>query len=129
MFPRYGQLAHRTFSVGAGKSVGFIGLGCMGQPMASNLTKAGYTVKGYDLTDEARQKANEVGVPTVDSIAEACTEVDYVVTALPQTASCASAARCPCWTSCISGRRCLCARSFGAARRSPCLALLVLAAR
>ena len=54
MFSRYSLMAHRSFSVGAGKSVGFIGLGCMGLPMAGNLKSNGYTVKGFDLMPEAR---------------------------------------------------------------------------
>ena len=39
-----------------GKRVGFIGLGNMGLPMASNLVKAGFHVKGFDtsLTDDAK---------------------------------------------------------------------------
>ena len=31
-------------------SIGFIGLGHMGGPMAANLVKAGYVVKGFDLS-------------------------------------------------------------------------------
>jgi len=36
-------------------SIGFIGLGNMGLPMACNLAKAGYQVRGFDpqLTDKA----------------------------------------------------------------------------
>ncbi|MBM4591065.1 3-hydroxyisobutyrate dehydrogenase, partial [Rhodococcus hoagii] len=30
-------------------TVGFVGLGHMGGPMAANLAKAGYVVKGFDL--------------------------------------------------------------------------------
>jgi len=77
-------MAHRTFSsVGAGKSVGFIGLGCMGLPMATNLKSNGYTVKGYDLMPEARNTANEAGLTTVESIADVAKDVDYIITALP----------------------------------------------
>ena len=79
-------MAHRTFSVGAGKSVGFIGLGCMGLPMATNLKANGFNVKGYDLMPEARKTANEAGLETVDSVADVARDVDYIVTALPQTA-------------------------------------------
>lgn len=62
MFSRYSLVTQRAFSVGAGKSVGFIGLGCMGLPMSLNLKKNGYTVKGYDLMQEARNSANEAGI-------------------------------------------------------------------
>ena len=38
------------------KRVGFIGLGAMGTPMTERLVKAGYEVKGFDLSEEARQR-------------------------------------------------------------------------
>ena len=72
MFARYSQLlSQRSFhsAVGAGKSVGFIGLGCMGLPMSNNLKANGYNVKGYDLMPEARNAATESGITAVDSIA------------------------------------------------------------
>ena len=87
MFSRYCQIAQRSFATGpgAGINVGFIGLGCMGLPMSSNLKKAGYNVKGFDLSPEARNVANEAGITTVDTLGEAAQDVDYVVTALPRT--------------------------------------------
>jgi 3-hydroxyisobutyrate dehydrogenase len=36
------KLGYRCFSTGAGKKVGFLGLGNMGLPMATNLKKAGF---------------------------------------------------------------------------------------
>ena len=72
MFSRYSQiLTKRAFSssVGAGKSVGFVGLGCMGLPMSQNLKNNGFNVKGYDLMPEARNAATESGITAVDSIA------------------------------------------------------------
>ena len=88
MYSRYSQiLSKRAFSssVGAGKSVGFVGLGCMGLPMSGNLKANGYNVKAYDLMPEARQAASDAGINTVDSLAKAVSEVDYVITALPKT--------------------------------------------
>ena len=41
-----GKAAQRSF----GKKVGFIGLGNMGLPMAANLVKAEFDVKGYDIS-------------------------------------------------------------------------------
>ena len=32
-------------------NIGFIGLGNMGGPMAANLMKAGFSVKGFDLSE------------------------------------------------------------------------------
>lgn len=63
MFTRL--LAHRTFSAaaaGAGKSVGFVGLGCMGLPMATNLKSNGYAVKGYDIMPDTRKAAADSGL-------------------------------------------------------------------
>ena len=88
MFSRYSLATSRAFSsagVGAGKNVGFIGLGCMGSHMTVNLKNAGFNVKGYDLSPEARQASDNAGVPTVDSVADVCKDVEYVVTCLPET--------------------------------------------
>lgn len=57
----------------------------MGLPMTQNLKKNGYSVKAFDITPEARQKATEAGINTVESVAEVSSDVDYIVTALPQT--------------------------------------------
>ena len=43
-------------------SIGFIGLGHMGGPMAANLVKAGYTVSGFDLSQPSLEQARENGV-------------------------------------------------------------------
>lgn len=64
-------------------SVGFIGLGNMGGPMAANLVKAGFTVKAFDLGEQARAKATERGCQVVATVAEAARDVDAVVTMLP----------------------------------------------
>lgn len=37
--------------------VGFIGLGNMGLPMATNLQNSGFNVIGYDAHPDAREKA------------------------------------------------------------------------
>jgi 3-hydroxyisobutyrate dehydrogenase-like beta-hydroxyacid dehydrogenase len=37
-----------------GKKVGFLGLGNMGLPMATNLKKAGFDVTGYDVGEKQR---------------------------------------------------------------------------
>ena len=38
-------------------TIGFIGLGNMGGPMAANLVKAGHAVRGFDLSEAARSIA------------------------------------------------------------------------
>ena len=53
MLSRYTSLvAARAFSTAATKqtNVAFIGLGCMGRFMSKNLLKAGFAVKGHDIS-------------------------------------------------------------------------------
>lgn len=63
--------------------VGFIGLGNMGGPMARNLVKAGYEVKGFDLSADAMAALVEVGGTGAASAGEAAKDVDFVITMLP----------------------------------------------
>jgi len=64
-------------------TIGFIGLGNMGGPMAANLVKAGHVVKGFDLVPASVKAAEKAGVTAVPSIAEAARGVDVVITMLP----------------------------------------------
>jgi len=64
-------------------TIGFIGLGNMGGPMAANLVKAGHTVHGLDLSAEARARLEEAGGKAFESLAEAVSQADVVVTMLP----------------------------------------------
>ena len=41
------------------QKVGFIGMGNMGLPMAANLVKNGFKVKGFDMSEKSRDKAKE----------------------------------------------------------------------
>lgn len=63
------------------KTIGFIGLGNMGGPMAANLVTAGYDVRGFDLTPACREAAAARGV-TIAPMAELA-RADAVVTMLP----------------------------------------------
>ncbi len=65
------------------KSIGFIGVGNMGGPMARNLLKAGYAVKAFDLSAEAVARVVEAGGTKAATAQEAATDVDAVVTMLP----------------------------------------------
>jgi len=66
-----------------GKSVGFIGLGTMGLPMASNLLAAGHVVRGYDV-DPARLRALEAkGGEGAGSARHAADGADVVISMLP----------------------------------------------
>ncbi len=64
-------------------TVGFIGLGNMGGPMAANLVKAGHRVLGFDVTEANLSKARGSGVETAASGAAAVADADFVVTMLP----------------------------------------------
>lgn len=66
------------------KTVGFIGLGNMGAPMAANIRKGGYDVIGFDL-DPARAEifAQENNARATTQLAELGKECDAIVTMLP----------------------------------------------
>lgn len=64
-------------------TIGFIGLGNMGAPMAANLVKAGHRVRGYDVNAAAVQKLSSVGVAAVANASEAARDADIVITMLP----------------------------------------------
>ncbi len=65
------------------RTIGFIGLGNMGGPMAANLVKAGHTVRGFDLAPASLDLAREAGVTVAASALEAVQGADVVVTMLP----------------------------------------------
>lgn len=66
------------------KTIAFIGLGHMGGPMAANLVRAGFTVRGFDLVEELRQQAAATSVEIAASTSEAVAEADLVITMLPE---------------------------------------------
>jgi 2-hydroxy-3-oxopropionate reductase len=66
-------------------TVGFIGLGIMGGPMAANLVKAGFDVIGHNRTPEPTRRLVEQGGRGADSLAEAVRDADVVVTMLPDS--------------------------------------------
>jgi 3-hydroxyisobutyrate dehydrogenase len=65
-------------------TIGFIGLGNMGGPMARNLAKAGHRVQGFDMVPAAVDRAAEGGVDAAESAVAAIAGVDTVVTMLPE---------------------------------------------
>jgi 3-hydroxyisobutyrate dehydrogenase len=64
-------------------TIGFIGLGNMGGPMAANLVKAGHTVTGYDLNPAALDALAKAGGKVANSAADAVTGASVVITMLP----------------------------------------------
>ena len=59
-------------------SIGFIGLGNMGAPMAANLAKAGHSVTGFDVAG-----TTAAGVKQADDIPTTVKDADVVITMLP----------------------------------------------
>ena len=64
-------------------TIGWIGLGLMGRPMSFHMRNAGYTVRGFDIDEDAGRRASDLGITVTDSIAEACVGADTVFTMLP----------------------------------------------
>src|SRR5437016_5904235 len=64
-------------------TIGFIGLGNMGAPMAANLAEAQHHVAGYDIVVAAGTALAEKGGHLAPSIAEAAAAGDIVITMLP----------------------------------------------
>lgn len=64
-------------------SIGFLGLGHMGLPMAMNLHAAGYPLKAFDVMPQAVESARQAGIETVQDGAEAARDVDIVLTMFP----------------------------------------------
>src|SRR5262249_25553883 len=64
---------------------GFIGLGAMGLPMASNLQRKGFQLKVYDLNEAPMNTLAQLGAHKAPSVAECARGVDIVVTMLPAT--------------------------------------------
>lgn len=66
------------------QSIGFVGVGTMGAPMARNLVKAGFSVTVYDVDSGAVEVLVEAGASSADTPAEAARERDAVITMLPR---------------------------------------------
>jgi len=65
-------------------TVGMVGLGIMGTPMAANLVRAGHRVLGHDLSADRVARLVEVGGEAAGSVA-AATDADLVITMLPDS--------------------------------------------
>ncbi|MER7578427.1 3-hydroxyisobutyrate dehydrogenase [Kitasatospora sp. NPDC097691] len=64
-------------------TIGFVGLGKMGGPMAANLVKAGHRVAGYDLSADARERAAGHGIAVAASAEQTVAGAEVVITMLP----------------------------------------------
>jgi 3-hydroxyisobutyrate dehydrogenase len=64
-------------------TIGFIGLGNMGAPMAANLVKSGEHVLGFDMVEAAREASARDGVQIVATARSTVEDADVVITMLP----------------------------------------------
>lgn len=64
-------------------TIGFIGLGNMGGPMAANLVTAGHQVKVFDLSEAALKTAAEHGCTVMTAAADAARDSEFVISMLP----------------------------------------------
>ena len=65
------------------QKVGFIGLGAMGRPMASNVLKAGYELTVFDVVKTAVEQMAEQGAKTALTPREVAERCDVVLISLP----------------------------------------------
>ncbi|MEZ2372387.1 2-hydroxy-3-oxopropionate reductase [Arthrobacter sp. RCC_34] len=66
-------------------NVTVIGLGIMGLPMAKNLVKAGFTVTGFNRSQDKIDALVEAGGNGAGSIAEAVKDADVIITMVPDS--------------------------------------------
>ena len=65
------------------QTVGILGLGIMGGAMAANLLKAGHTVVGFDISQEALVRFGAAGGKALGSVAEVMRGAAVVIASLP----------------------------------------------
>ena len=66
-------------------TVGFIGLGIMGRPMAKNLMEAGYDLVVHNRSPEKAEELAGEGATAADSPREVAEGCDVIVTMLPDS--------------------------------------------
>ena len=66
--------------------VGFIGLGRMGRPMASNLCRKGFRLTAYDINPAALAEVGQLQARAATCVAEVAAAADIIVTMLPAPA-------------------------------------------
>ncbi|OGT53951.1 MAG: 3-hydroxyisobutyrate dehydrogenase [Gammaproteobacteria bacterium RIFCSPHIGHO2_12_FULL_42_13] len=63
-------------------TIGFIGLGHMGRPMAENLLKAGHAVIVYDIVKAAMEALTKAGASAAPTVAALANAADVIITSL-----------------------------------------------
>jgi len=66
-------------------TIGFIGLGIMGKPMAKNLLKAGYSLIVHNRSQSPVAELEEAGAQSASSPAEVAQRAEIVITMLPNS--------------------------------------------
>jgi 2-hydroxy-3-oxopropionate reductase len=66
-------------------SIGFIGLGIMGGPMAANLVRAGFDVIGYNRSPARTDRLVEAGGRAAATVPDAVRGSDFVLSCLPDS--------------------------------------------
>ena len=69
------------------QSIGFIGLGIMGQPMALNLVKAGYKLSVFNRTRAKAEPLERAGARVASTPADAARDADFVMSIVSDTAA------------------------------------------
>jgi len=67
------------------KSIGFIGLGIMGKPMATNLIRAGYRLTVHDINPAPVRELVQLGAVEAGNPAEVARGCEIVITMLPNS--------------------------------------------
>ncbi len=67
------------------KTIGFIGLGSMGRPMAGNVLKAGYALRVHDIVADPVAALVAAGAESRRSPKEVATDAEAVITMLPDS--------------------------------------------
>src|ERR1700751_1651211 len=65
------------------ETVGFIGLGNMGGPVATHIQQAGYPMVVYDIRDEAMRPFRAPGAVSAQTAAELAGNSDVIITPVP----------------------------------------------
>lgn len=67
------------------KKVGFVGLGNMGLPMATNLAKKGFTVAAFDIDKNKKADVEKHGIKFFTEVRDLASQAESFVTMLPNS--------------------------------------------
>lgn len=67
------------------ETIGFIGLGAMGGPMAANIARAGFSMVVFDADRSKELEVADLGAAVAASAAEIAAKADIVITMLPDS--------------------------------------------